>query len=344
MIIESVPNFSEGRRPAVVAAIVDAIQAPDVLLLNYSSDWDHNRTVVTIAGPPQAVLTGLLQATRVAAELIDLRVQRGAHPRLGAADVIPLIPLGESTLADCVTLARTLGKQIGERLQLPVYLYEAAATRPERRLLADVRRGEYETLVREIGLPLRAPDFGPAAVGPAGAVIVGARPFLIAYNIYLTSSDVQIAKAISRAIRERDGGLPAVRALGLLVNDQAQVSLPSQRVGRHVWDGGRAQRTDRVGARGRHACSGRRSAQVTGFHRQSVGGTGAGRGAGSRKSAGKQSHLADHFDRSAAVMIKFRCYYTSLCLQLGIFAGVEASGCNTTAVYAINQRCQCNRV
>jgi glutamate formiminotransferase len=225
MIIESVPNFSEGRRPAVVAAIVDAIQAPDVLLLNYSSDWDHNRTVVTIAGPPQAVLTGLLQATRVAAELIDLRVQRGAHPRLGAADVIPLIPLGESTLADCVTLARTLGKQIGERLQLPVYLYEAAATRPERRLLADVRRGEYETLVREIGLPLRAPDFGPAAVGPAGAVIVGARPFLIAYNIYLTSSDVQIAKAISRAIRERDGGLPAVRALGLLVNDQAQVSI-----------------------------------------------------------------------------------------------------------------------
>ncbi len=225
IIIESVPNFSEGRQPAVVQAIVKALQVPEVLLLDYSSDWDHNRSVVTIAGPPPAVLEGLFQATRVAATLIDLTRHQGEHPRLGATDVIPLVPLQNSTIADCAALAHTLGARIGRELALPVYLYEAAATRPERRLLADVRRGEYELLAQEITLPHRAPDFGPTQVGSAGAVIVGARPFLIAYNIYLASTDVQIARAISRTIRERNGGLPAVRAIGLLVEGQAQVSI-----------------------------------------------------------------------------------------------------------------------
>ncbi|MCB0190065.1 MAG: glutamate formimidoyltransferase [Caldilineaceae bacterium] len=225
IIVESVPNFSEGRRPEIVQAIVDAIQVPGVLLLDQSSDWDHNRSVVTIAGSPEAVLEGLFCATTVAAERIDMREQRGEHPRLGATDVVPIVPLQNISLAECAQLATTLGERIGRELQLPVYLYEAAATRAERRLLADVRRGEYERLVQEIDQPNRSPDFGPAQVGPAGAVIVGARNFLIAYNIYLESSDVAIAKAISRRIRERNGGLPAVRAIGLQVHDQAQVSI-----------------------------------------------------------------------------------------------------------------------
>ncbi len=225
IIIESVPNFSEGRRPEVVQALVRAIQTPGVRLLNTSSDWDHNRSVISIAGSPDAVLAGLLRATEVAAGAIDLRAHRGEHPRLGATDVIPLVPLQNCTLAECAELARQLGAAIGEQLQLPVYLYEAAATRPERRLLAAVRRGGFEALCNEIQHPQRQPDFGPARVGPAGAVIVGARPFLIAYNIFLTTNDVGIAKSISLRIRESNGGLPAVRALGLLVNGQAQVSM-----------------------------------------------------------------------------------------------------------------------
>ena len=225
IIIESVPNFSEGRRPEIVAAIVEAIQAPGVLLLNYSSDWDHNRSVVTVAGPPAAVLEGLLRAVSIAAKTIDLFTHQGVHPRLGATDVIPLIPIQNSSLAHCVELAQQLGQRIGAELGLPVYLYEAAATRPERQNLADVRRGEFEGLVQTIHLPERVPDYGPARVGPAGAVIVGARQFLIAYNVYLCTNDVTIAKRISKAIRASNGGLPAVKAIGLLVNGQAQVSI-----------------------------------------------------------------------------------------------------------------------
>ncbi|HXF64891.1 MAG TPA: glutamate formimidoyltransferase [Caldilineaceae bacterium] len=224
-LVEAVPNFSEGRRPDVVDAIVEAIQAPGVYLLDRSSDWDHNRSVITVAGAPEAVVEGLFRAVRVAALLIDLFQHKGAHPRLGAADVVPIVPIRNITLAECAALARELGRRIGEELELPVYLYEAAALRPERRNLADVRRGEFERLVQEIGLPERAPDFGPARVGPAGAVIVGARPFLIAYNVYLKSADVEIAKAIARAIRASSGGLPAVKAMGVLVDGQAQVSM-----------------------------------------------------------------------------------------------------------------------
>ena len=224
-IVEAVPNFSEGRRPEVVDAIVAAIQAPGVLLLNYSSDWDHNRSVVTVAGPPDAVLEGLFRAIAVAASEIDLFEHRGEHPRIGATDVVPLVPIEAITLEECVALAQQLGRRVGDELGLPVYLYEAAATRPERRRLPDIRRGEFEHLVETILEPERAPDFGPTQVGPAGAVVIGTRPFLVAYNVYLETDDVSVAKAIAKTIRESSGGLPAVRALGLLVEGKAQVSM-----------------------------------------------------------------------------------------------------------------------
>lgn len=224
-MIEAVPNFSEGRKPEVVARIVEAIQAPGVLLLDASSDADHNRSVITIAGEPAAVVEGLFRAVATAAKLIDLFTQTGVHPRLGATDVVPLIPLEEITLAECAELARQLGQRIGTELDLPVYLYEAAATRPERRNLADVRRGQFEALVREIERPERRPDFGPARVGPAGAVVVGARGFLVAYNFFLETGDVTVAHAIARHIRQSSGGLPGVKAIGLLVDARAQVSV-----------------------------------------------------------------------------------------------------------------------
>lgn len=224
-MIESVPNFSEGRRADVIDALVAAIQAPGVLLLDHSSDADHNRTVITVAGAPDAVVEGLMRATALAAQRIDLTQHRGEHPRLGATDVIPLVPIAGITLAECVALAHQLAARIGDELKLPVYLYAAAATRPERRRLPDIRRGEYEELVTSIAMPARTPDYGPAQVGPAGAVVVGARPFLVAYNIYLATPDLAIAKEIARQIRESSGGLPAVQAKGFLVEGQAQVSM-----------------------------------------------------------------------------------------------------------------------
>jgi glutamate formiminotransferase len=225
VIIEAVPNFSEGRRPEVVDAIVAAIQTPGVLLLDASSDWDHNRSVITVAGTPAAVLEGLFQAAKVAAERINLFEHQGEHPRLGATDVIPLVPIQNITLEECAELAAQLGARIGAELDIPVYLYEAAATRPERKNLSTLRKGQFELLCKEIGSPERAPDFGPARVGPPGATVVGARPFLIAYNFYLTTDDVTIARAIGKAIRESSGGFPAVKAMGLLVDGQAQVSM-----------------------------------------------------------------------------------------------------------------------
>jgi glutamate formiminotransferase len=224
-LIEAVPNFSEGRRPEVIAAIVAAIQTPGVLLLDVTSDYDHNRSVITVAGEPAAVMEGAFRAVQMAAERIDMFTHRGAHPRLGATDVLPLVPLEGVSLEECATLATTLGKRIGNELQIPVYLYEAAARRPERRNLADVRRGEFESLLTEIALPQRTPDFGPARLGAAGATIVGARPFLVAWNFFLATDDLQVAKRIATTIRERDGGLPGVKALGLLVDGQAQVSV-----------------------------------------------------------------------------------------------------------------------
>lgn len=224
-IIESVPNFSEGRRANVIQALVAAIQAPGVLLLDYSSDVDHNRTVITVAGEPDAVLEGVFRATALAAQTINLFEHRGEHPRIGATDVIPLVPISGITLDDCVALAHQLGRRIGTELGLPVYLYAAAATRPERRRLPEIRRSEFEGLLETIHLSERTPDYGPAQVGPAGAVVVGARPFLIAYNIYLDTHNVEVARSIARQIRESSGGLPAVQAKGFLVEGQAQVSM-----------------------------------------------------------------------------------------------------------------------
>lgn len=224
-LIEAVPNFSEGRRPQVIDAIAAALQSTGAFLLDRTSDWAHHRSVLTIAGTPDVVVEGLFRAAKVAAQQINLFEQRGVHPRLGATDVVPLIPLRNVTLEECVELARQLGARIGQELQLPVYLYEAAATRPERRKLADVRRGEFEGLLTTIDSEDRKPDFGPARVGPAGATIVGARQVLIAYNIFLGSSDVTIARAIAKQIRESSGGYPGVRSLGLLVDGQAQVSI-----------------------------------------------------------------------------------------------------------------------
>ncbi len=226
-LIECVPNFSEGRRQDVIEAITAEIATvTSVHVLDVESDGDHNRSVITFVGPPDGVVEAAFRATTRAAVAIYLEQHRGAHPRIGAADVIPFIPLRNATLEDCAGLARRLGQRIGDELQIPVYLYEAAATRPERTNLADVRRGEYEGLKRSLGTdPARAPDYGPARLGPAGATAVGARAPLIAYNIYLNTGDVAIAKQVARAIRFSNGGLRYCKALGLLVDGRAQVSI-----------------------------------------------------------------------------------------------------------------------
>ena len=226
-LIECVPNFSEGRRSDVIDAITNAIaRVADVLVLGVESDADHNRSVVTLAGPPQALVAGVFEGIRAAQQQINLDEHRGAHPRLGATDVVPFIPIRDTTMAECVALARQLGQRVGEELGIPVYLYEEAATRPERRNLADVRRGEYEGLKQKLGSdPARAPDFGPTTLTPAGATIIGARAPLVAYNVYLSTGDVEIAKKIAKAIRHSNGGLRYVKALGLLVDGRAQVSI-----------------------------------------------------------------------------------------------------------------------
>jgi glutamate formiminotransferase len=226
-MIECIPNFSEGRRPEVVDAIAAAINAvPEATLLDQTLDADHNRSVITFAGPPEAVAEAAFQAVRRAAELIDMTQHSGQHPRVGATDVLPFVPLGGATLDQCVALARSVGQRIGDELGIPVYLYEAAATRPERAALPNLRKGEYEGLRDTIATdPARAPDFGPAQLGTAGATIVGARQPLIAYNIYLHTADVEVAKRIAKAVRGSSGGLRGVRALGMLVEGRAQVSM-----------------------------------------------------------------------------------------------------------------------
>jgi len=228
-LVECVPNFSEARRPEVIDAIVSAMEkagGEGLRILNVSSDKDHNRTVVTMAGQPAAVEAAAFAGIQQAAALIDLRQHTGEHPRLGATDVVPFVPIRDVSLAECVAMARRLGERVGAELGLPVYLYEAAATRPERQNLEDVRRGQYEKLLDEIATsPAREPDFGPRQAGPAGAVIIGARAFLIAYNVYLNTSDVSIAKKVAKAVRQSSGGLRFVKASGFLVDGQAQVSM-----------------------------------------------------------------------------------------------------------------------
>ena len=226
-LVECIPNFSEARRPEVVEAILDAITGvPGISLLNHSSDNDHNRSVVTFAGPPAAVEEAAFQAIRKAAELIDLNQHSGSHPRLGATDVVPFVPISGVSMEECIRMARRLGERVGRELNIPVYLYEQAANRPERVNLENIRRGQYEGLKVEIETnPERRPDFGPARLGPAGATVIGARHPLIAYNVYLNSDDVNIAKAIAKKIRASSGGLPSVKALGMLVEGRAQVSM-----------------------------------------------------------------------------------------------------------------------
>jgi len=237
VLIESVPNVSEGRRldvvdrmaEAIVAAIPDSRDSSDsVYLLDRTSDASHNRSVFTLAGEHDAVADALERLVAVSIHEIDMETHTGEHPRIGAVDVIPFVPLAATTLDDCVELARSFGQRLATRFGLPVYLYAAAATRPERVKLADVRRGQYEGLKGEIVDRGREPDFGPARLHPsAGAVAVGARPFLIAYNINLASSDVELAKRIARRVRESGGGLPKVQANGFFIEelDRAQVSM-----------------------------------------------------------------------------------------------------------------------
>jgi len=231
VLIESVPNYSEGRRADVVDRLAAAVAATDgVHLLDRTSDPSHNRSVLTMAGEAAAVERALEATIEVAIDAIDMERHTGEHPRIGAVDVIPFVPLGTTTLDACVVLARAFGLRIAERFGLPVYLYARASTRPDRVRLADVRRGGYEAVRDEIGVPAadRAPDFGPKKTHPrAGAVAVGARPFLIAWNINLDTNDVAVAKRIARAVRESSGGLPAVQGNGFMIEelDAAQVSM-----------------------------------------------------------------------------------------------------------------------
>jgi len=226
-IVECVPNFSEGRREQVVEQIVAAMTGcAGVQVLDVQSDPDHNRSVVTLVGEPQATVEAAFQGIAAAAERIDMNHHRGGHPRMGATDVVPFVPIRGLTMEDCAALARQLGERVGSELEIPVYLYEAAATRPERCNLADVRRGEYEGLKAEIATNRdRAPDFGPATLGTAGATAIGARPPLIAYNVYLNTDDIKPAQAIARAVRHSSGGLRHVKALGLKVEGRAQISM-----------------------------------------------------------------------------------------------------------------------
>jgi glutamate formiminotransferase len=227
-LVECVPNFSEGRRVHVVDEIVNAMLLPGVKLLDREMDADHNRAVITIVGEPGIIEQAAFNGIATAARLIDLDTHRGQHPRIGATDVVPFIPIRGVTMDDCVAMARRLGERVARELNIPVYLYERAATRPERKDLAYIRRGEYEALKQEIATnPERAPDFGPPKIGTAGATVIGARPYLIAYNVNLATSDVQIAKDIARVIREKGGGLKSVKANGFMLSARnlAQVSM-----------------------------------------------------------------------------------------------------------------------
>ncbi len=240
-IVECVPNFSEGIDREKVEAIVRAMRVEGVHLLDYSLDADHNRSVVTIAGAPEAVVESAVRGAGAAAKLIDLTRQKGEHPRIGAADVVPFVPVSGVSLVQCVMLARQAGKEIWNRFGVPVYFYEAAAARPDRVNLEDVRRGQFEGLLREAARDTaRRPDVGgPEPHATAGASAVGARTFLIAYNIFLggfsgggmgltqpgSQADVALARTIAKEIRASSGGLLGVKAMGVLVNGRPQVSM-----------------------------------------------------------------------------------------------------------------------
>jgi len=226
-LVECVPNFSEGRDKAKIDAILEAMKMDGVYLLDREMDADHNRCVITLVGDPVNVAEAAIRGVGKAAELIDLTKHTGAHPRLGAADVVPFIPIEGVSLEDCVAMARRVGEEIWKRYKVPVYLYEAAAQRPERQNLENVRRGQFEGVREAVKTnPDRRPDFGDAALHPtAGATIVGARKFLVAYNVYLNTPDVEIAKKVAKSIRFSNGGLRYVKGMGVGVRGLAQVSM-----------------------------------------------------------------------------------------------------------------------
>jgi glutamate formiminotransferase len=222
-----VPNFSEGKRKEVIEAIVGEARSRNVKVLDIESDVDHNRSVLTFVGTPDAVKEAALAVSGKAIELIDLNKHRGQHPRMGAVDVVPFIPISEVTMADCVQLSKDFAAEYASRFKVPVFLYEEAATRPDRKNLADIRKGEFEGLRDQIGKSSeKTPDFGPNAIHPtAGATAVGARQILIAYNVNLASSDLDIAKKIAKQVRGKDGGLSAVKALGFELKDRGIVQV-----------------------------------------------------------------------------------------------------------------------
>jgi glutamate formiminotransferase len=226
-LVECVPNFSEGRDKAKVDAIIEAMKLDGVYLLDREMDSDHNRCVITLVGEREPIQEAAIRGVGKAAELIDLNKHQGAHPRMGAADVVPFIPIEGVSIEDCVTMARHVGEQIWKRYQIPVYLYESAATTPERQNLENIRRGQFEGIRDEIATnPARKPDFGdPRVHATAGATVVGARKFLIAYNVFLNTTDVDIAKKIAKAVRFSSGGMRYVKGAGFLVRGLAQVSM-----------------------------------------------------------------------------------------------------------------------
>lgn len=226
-IIESVPNFSEGRRQEVVERIVDqAKHTKGVWVLDWSMDASHNRSVVTLVGEPKGVFEALFKMTKTASELIDLRNHKGEHPRMGATDVVPLVPVLNTDMQECIDLSKQLGKRIADELEIPVYLYEKSATSPERESLSNIRKGEFEGFFEKIKDPRWAPDFGPAKVHPtAGVMAVGAREFLIAYNVNLNTTNLSIAKKIAKAVRHSSGGFRYVKAIGVELSDKGMVQV-----------------------------------------------------------------------------------------------------------------------
>lgn len=227
-LVECVPNFSEGRRQDAIEAIVAPFRGRrGVALLDHRADPDHNRLVVSLAGEPVPLQEALLEAARAAVAAIDMQTHHGAHPRIGAVDVIPFVPLRDITMEECVLLARSFAERYSRELQIPVYLYESAALRPERRNLERVRKGQYEALASEgLESESRAPDVGPRRLHPrAGATAIGARPFLVAFNVNLASRDLEAARAIARTIRSSSGGLPAVKAVGVPLEERGMVQV-----------------------------------------------------------------------------------------------------------------------
>jgi glutamate formiminotransferase / 5-formyltetrahydrofolate cyclo-ligase len=223
VVVGVVPNFSEGRRADVIDAIVRALHVPGARVVYAEADPDHHRLDTTVLGSPPVVMRSAFAAARVAVDLIDLEHHSGGHPRMGAVDVVPFMPVRNISMAGCVTLAKDFGRMLAESLDIPVYLYDEAAASPDRRSLADVRRGEFEGLREAVAKGERLPDLGPHALGPAGATAVGARKPLVAFNVYLDGTDEAAAKAIAASIRESGGGLPAVRAIGFAVPERGGI-------------------------------------------------------------------------------------------------------------------------